>query len=208
MDRRVDAHLRAGAAVFEAGYYHAAHDAWEALWLEMEEGTTDEYLLHGLIQYTAVVHHGRNQNWTGARGLAESAREYLSELESPYRGVELSPIRSYLRRVAADPEHGERTEPPEVVVDGDIPRLEELDLEASFVAAPVLAEALGYEEDALEAAVEYAREDLSAGEDDSRFLTLVLDFVHTAEHRETILHRLEALVDRRQTREDDVAGLF
>ncbi len=39
--------LRAGAAIYNDGYYHAAHDAWEARWLECEDGTDDERLLHG-----------------------------------------------------------------------------------------------------------------------------------------------------------------
>lgn len=204
----MDANLRAGAAVFEAGYHHAAHDAWEARWLGLEEGTPDERLLHGLIQYTAVVHHGRSQNWTGAQGLAESASEYLAELNATYRGVDLDPIRAYMRRVAADPEHIERTVAPAVVIDGQVPRLPDLDPEACLVAAPVLAEALNYDEEVIDAGVAYARKDLSENITDSRFLTLVLDFVHSADNRGTIMQRLGALVDRRRTREEDVEGLF
>lgn len=204
----MDANLRAGAAVFEAGYHHAAHDAWEARWLDLEAGTPDERLLHGLIQFTAVVHHGRSQNWTGAKGLAESAHAYLAELEATHRGVDLDPIRTYLRRVAADPEHIERTEAPSVVIGGEIPRLADLDPEACFVAAPVLAEALGYDEAVIEAGVGYARKDLADDIENSRFLTLVLDFVHSVDNRGTIAQRLGALVDRRRTREEDVEGLF
>lgn len=204
----MDANLRAGAAVFEAGYHHAAHDAWEARWLELAEGTPDERLLHGLIQFTAVVYHGRGQNWTGARGLAESASDYLADLDATYRGVRLDPIRQYLERVAADPEHVERTAPPSVVINGETPRLPDLDAEACFVAAPVLAEALDHDVDVLEAGVAYARRDLAEGNENSRFLTFVLDFVRTSEQRGTIVQRLEALVDRRRTREEDVEGLF
>ena len=66
-------HLRAGIAVYNAGEYHAAHDAWEDYWLDLERGTDDERLLHGLIQFTAAVHHAEERNWEGAVGLAESA---------------------------------------------------------------------------------------------------------------------------------------
>ncbi|MFB6301121.1 MAG: DUF309 domain-containing protein, partial [Halobacteriales archaeon] len=52
----MDAHLRAGIAIYNAGGYHAAHDAWEDHWLDLESGTDDERFLHGLIQFTAAVH--------------------------------------------------------------------------------------------------------------------------------------------------------
>ncbi|NIS31883.1 MAG: DUF309 domain-containing protein, partial [Actinobacteria bacterium] len=60
----MDAHLRAGIAIYNAGGYHAAHDAWEDHWLELEAGTDDERFLHGLIQFTAAVHHAQGANWT------------------------------------------------------------------------------------------------------------------------------------------------
>ena len=75
----MEAALRAGVAIYNAGEFHAAHDAWEAEWLGLDDGTDDERLLHGLIQFTAVVHHARERNWSGAVGLAESAGEYLAD---------------------------------------------------------------------------------------------------------------------------------
>ena len=80
----MNAHLRAGVAVYNAGRFHAAHDAWEEYWLGLESGADDERFLHGLIQFTAVVYHATEDNWSGAQGLAESAREYLADLRETH----------------------------------------------------------------------------------------------------------------------------
>jgi len=64
--------LRAGIAIHNAGHYHAAHDAWEDEWLELDDGS-DERLLHGLIQFTAAIHHARNRTG-GRRPLREQRR--------------------------------------------------------------------------------------------------------------------------------------
>jgi predicted metal-dependent hydrolase len=82
----MESHLRAGVAVYNAGQYHAAHDAWEDHWLDLEQGTDDEQFLHGLIQFTAAVHHARTRNWSGATGLASSARDYLGLFRQPTAG--------------------------------------------------------------------------------------------------------------------------
>ncbi|MFB6135377.1 MAG: DUF309 domain-containing protein [Halobacteriaceae archaeon] len=203
----MEAHLRAGAAVFDAGHHHAAHDAWEERWLELEAGD-DERLLHGLIQYAAVAHHADEGNWEGVRGLATSAAEYLGPLPADYWGVNVGEVSAYLRRVAADPEHAERAPPPPLRVDGEAPALADLDPAAAFVAAPVVAEAVGLDPDPVEAGVEYARTDLAAGEEGSRFLRLALDFVGDADHRGVIHQRLAGHVSRRRAKEEDVEGLF
>ncbi|MFB6295790.1 MAG: DUF309 domain-containing protein [Halobacteriales archaeon] len=207
----MEAHLRAGVAIYNAGGYHAAHDAWEDHWLDLEAGTDDERFLHGLIQFTAAVHHGVEGNRAGLQGLAESAGEYLAELPSPYRGVDLDAVGDYLADLAADPGHFERVEPPELRYEGDSLALSDLaadgDFEAAAVAAGVLAEEReGYEEDVVEAAVGYAREAIDAGEG-GQFVALVFDFV-AGEERDLVYRRLEDHVARRQSREADVEGLF
>jgi len=207
----MDAHLRAGVAVYNAGEHHAAHDAWEDRWLDLASGTDDERFLHGLIQFTAAVHHGYGGNWAGLQGLASSAGAYLDGLSSPYRGVDLDPIRSYLADLAADPEHIERTDPPRIRHEGRALDLSDLvdsgDFEAAAIAAEVLAEEYdAYEEEAIETAVEYARESVAEGESD-RFVALVFDFVAGRE-RDLVYRRLREHVDRRRSREADVDGLF
>jgi hypothetical protein len=206
----MDAALRAGAAVFNAGRYHAAHDAWEERWLDLESGTDDERLLHGLIQLGALVHHGYRGNWSGAEGLAESAGEYLGGLPADYRGVDLASVRPYLAAVAADPETVERRPVPHLRVGGEAPRLDRLDFEAAAVAAVVLAEAIeGYDADVVARAVEYAREERADETGTAtRFITLVMDFAGDRRQRALVYQRLRQHVERRRQRETDVAGLF
>jgi uncharacterized protein len=200
--------LRAGVAIYNDGYYHAAHDAWEEYWLELESGTDDERLLHGLIQFTAAVYHARERNWEGAVGLAESAREYLAGLPADYRDLRLPAIRSALEEIAADPEVLERRRPPRLEHEGGTPTLVDLDVEATGIAAVVLADELGFDPDPVERARTYAKRDLEAGEDDSRFVSLLFDFVRESDHRGIVYRRLVGHVERRQAREEDVEGLF
>ncbi|WP_436908052.1 DUF309 domain-containing protein [Halosimplex marinum] len=203
----MDAQLQAGVAVYNAGHYHAAHDAWEQRWLALDEGD-DERFLHGLIQFTAAVHHARERNWSGAVGLAESAGEYLADLPADYRGVNVGRVRESLADLARDPERIERAPAPALTYKGEPLALADLDFEGAAVAAEVLAEDLGYDEDAIERAVEYARADLEAGEEGSRFVTFLLDFVRDPDSRAIVAQRLSEHVDRREHRESDVDGLF
>lgn len=200
--------LRAGAAIYNAGYYHGAHDAWEDRWLELDKGTDDERLLHGLIQCTAAVYHAHDRNWKGAVGVADSALEYLSGLPATYRGVSLPPIRALLTALATDPERIERRPPVRLTHNGSVPTLSTLEFESAAVAAPILAGELGFDREPVEQARRYADTDLAAGDDGSRFITLLFDFVREDEHRGIVYQRLCDHVSRRQAREDDVEGLF
>ena len=201
--------LRAGVAVYNDGHYHAAHDAWEAHWLGLEEGTDDERLLHGLIQFTAAVYHARERNWAGAVGLAESAGEYLEGLPADYRGCNVKDVRAYLAVLGADPELIERRRPLALVHEDEALRLADLDPGEVAIAAEVLTEEWGYDEAPIERAGEYALADLEAGREDSQFLSLLYAFVEEASaDRDVVYRRLAGLVDRRASREGDVEGLF
>ena len=200
------AHLRAGLAVYNAGRYHAAHDAWEDYWLDLPDGD-DERFLHGLIQFTAVVHHAGTENWSGAQGLAESAGEYLDELPADYRGVNLDDVRPFLAEVTDDPEAIDWDEPPELTHEGVVVGYEDLDFEATAVAAAVLAEADGYDEAVVEDAVEYARREL-ADQGEGRFVGQLFAFVQEAGDRPFVYAHLRNHVERERGKDDDVAGLF
>ncbi|ELZ27627.1 hypothetical protein C475_06895 [Halosimplex carlsbadense 2-9-1] len=203
----MDAQLRAGVAVYNAGHYHAAHDAWEQRWLALDDGD-DERFLHGLIQFTAAIYHARNRNWSGATGLAESGGEYLADLPADYRGVNVETVRESLTALERDPERVERAPAPALTYEGNSLALADLDFDASAVAAAVLAEDLGYDEGVIERAVEYARADLDSGDEGSQFVTFVLDFVRDPDSRPIVAQRLSEHVDRREHREADVDGLF
>ncbi|WP_227352689.1 DUF309 domain-containing protein [Haladaptatus salinisoli] len=200
--------LRAGVAIYNAGEFHAAHDAWEDHWLELERDSDDERFLHGLIQFTAAVYHARGSNWEGVRGLAESAVAYLDGLPANYRGVNVGDVRDYLRAVRDDPEHAERVAPPRLTHRGVVLLPDDLDFDDSAAAALVLAEEFGYDERTVERAVEFARDDLESGDEGSHFVTLVVDFVREDENRGLVFRRLRQHAERRASRERDVDGLF
>ncbi|ACV46702.1 MULTISPECIES: DUF309 domain-containing protein [Halomicrobium] len=197
--------LRAGVAIYNEGRYHAAHDAWEDHWLDLSRGTDDERLLHGLIQFTAVVHHLDDGNYSGATGLAESAAAYLADLPAAYRGVELDAVRSFLGRVATAPRELTPDDAPPLVYEGRRLTYDDLDFEATAVAARVLAE--GDDEHAVEAGVEYAREEVAADESGT-YTGLVFAFVRERDRRPIVTTRLGEHVQRREHRESDVNGLF
>lgn len=176
----MDAHLRAGVAVYNEGEYHGAHDAWEELWLELEAGTDDERLLHGLIQFTAAVFHARNGNWVGAVGLADSGAGYLRGLPEDYRDVNVETARSYLTALETDPERIERSGPPALRVGGEALGYDDLPFDAAVVAAGVLSSEYGYDESSREEAASFARERLRDGNGTRSFKPLVLEFLREA----------------------------
>ncbi len=204
----MEPHLRAGVAVYNAGGHHAAHDAWEDHWLGLETGTDDERFLHGLIQFTAAVYHARNRNWSGATGLADSAREYLADLPAGYREVNVGDVRESLATLAADPALVERREPLPLSHRGEVLAPSDLGFEPTCVAAEVLAEEAGYDEETIERAAAFARADLEAGKSESPFVTFLFDFVREPENRGVVFQRLADHVSRRAGREADVEGLF
>jgi len=200
--------LWAGAAIYNEGAYHEAHDAWEEYWLSLPDGD-DERLLHGLIQFTAAVHHAHERNWEGATGLAGSGRGYLEGLPTDYRGVNVADIRAFLGRLTDDPELLERERPLRMTVDGRAVSYEDLSFPAAAVVAEVFAEEEPhYEEAVVERAVEYAEDDLADGEASGPFVALVMDFGLSPDRREIAYRRLAERVERRDARRADVEGLF
>ncbi|MEF8857214.1 MAG: DUF309 domain-containing protein [Haloplanus sp.] len=199
--------LRAGIAIYNAGEYHAAHDAWEAPWLALDDGTDDERFLHGLIQFTAAVHHARTRNWSGATGLAESAGDYLAGLDSPHCGVDLDPVRRTLATLAADPEVIERRRLPALRYEGDVLTPADLRFEAAAAAATVLADEYGYDVATVERAITFAREEIAGGER-TLFTTGVMEFVTADAERSLVYRRLAEHVGRRDREYADVDGLF
>lgn len=213
----MEAHLRAGIAIFNAGGYHTAHDAWEDHWLELDSGSDDELFFHGLIQYTAAVYHARNRNWAGATGLAESAGEYLEPLPPTYCSVNVAEIRLYLATLATDPEFVERRQPLALTHEGRVLVPADLGFEATAVAAACIGEKHGNEA-LIEQAVAFARADIekegrenrdpNRGETGSPFVPLVFDYVREPANRGIITERLGQHVERRVAEKSGVEGLF
>jgi hypothetical protein len=201
-----DAALRAGIAVYTAGGHHAAHDPWEAAWLDLPE-SPEKDLLQGLIGTAGAVHHAESGNREGAIGLARSAREYFDGLPGGFRGVNVGTLRLALSHLVRAPG---RAAPPSITYRGEHLGPESLgaDPEAALRAAVPLAESEGYDAEPVGRAVEYARDAYDAGADDDRFLRFILDFVADTDHRGTVYARLADSVSKRRAREDDVKNLF
>lgn len=209
----VDAHLEAGVALYDEGRFHAAHDPWEAAWLRVREDAPDDAdLLQGLIQTTAAVHHAREGNAEGARGLAASAREYLADLPADLRGVDLATVRAFLPQLERDPLTAGDS-PPALLLGGRERTLPDLEFPAAGVAAVALAEDEGLEEAVVERAVEYAWRDLEESPT-SPFVDAVLAFVAggatdgEGAPLAVAYDRLRQRVQTRDAREADVEGLF
>jgi len=202
----MDQRLRAGVAVYNAGEYHAAHDAWEERWLDLEEGTDDERLLHGLIQYTAAVHHATNRNWAGAVGLAESGSAYLADVPTDYRGVDVARAREYLDLLATDPDRIERAPAWPLAIEGAVASVGELSAAELGIAAATVAEEYGFDASVPERAAERLANGTT--ENANRMWTLLADFVTSAESRGIVHQRLGDHVEREEARDRDVEGLF
>lgn len=197
--------LKAGIALFNDEFYHAAHDAWESDWLTLESGSPDERFLHGLIQYTAAVYHLEHANDIGAIGLAESASAYLADLPSSYHGVDLTPIRDTLDGIAED---GKRIDPQDIAwipYNGTMLTLPDLEPPARWIAAEIIAEEVdGFDQEVLSDAIAWAE----SGGPESLYAKLVTDFVEDATRRGVIYTRLSQHVARERSRQRDVSGLF
>lgn len=213
------ANVRAGVALFNDGFYHAAHDPLEAAWLESDRDDIDGRFLQGLVQLTAAVHHARNRNWEGCVGLAESGREYLDVVPDAYGGVDVSLVRRVLDSLATDPEVVERRPMPVLAVDDEQVTRDRLELDAAALAAEALAEERGLDESVIERAAAYAREDRErAASDDviatrgrneaSKLERFLVDFATNDEDYDIVYTRLADHVDRRDHRASDVDGLF
>ncbi|WP_336360812.1 DUF309 domain-containing protein [Haladaptatus sp. ZSTT2] len=203
----MDDSLRAGIAIYNAGEFHAAHDAWEDEWLELEPGSDDERLLHGLIQFTAAVHHATRENWEGMAGLVASAREYLTALPADYRRVNVGEVRAYLAKLETSPRSIDLDAPLVVTYDGEPCQLHHLDFPAAAIAARILADELGYDDDIVAQAVAYASEAIEKNET-NQFITLVMDFAANETNRPLVFERLSQHVAQRNAKVRDVEGLF
>lgn len=198
--------LRAGVALYTAGDYHAAHEPWEAVWLDLPDGD-DEHLLHGLIQFTSAVHHASQRNWSGAVGLATQAQTYLDPLSPTHRGVDTEAVTATLQRLAADPERVEREPAPPLLYDGRTLTAADLSIAGITTAADAIADEYdAYDTATVETAIEYAREEVTGSQ--STFIGLLSTFVDDREHRTIVYDRLRRHVERRQAKREDVSGLF
>ena len=202
----MDIALRAGIALYTAGESHAAHEPWEAVWLDLPDGD-DERLFHGLIQFTGAVYHGQTRNWDGAVGLSESAQRYLKPLPTRYRGIDIDSVIATLQTLEADPERIERAPAPPLSYEGRRLTAADLEIKGITTAAGVVADEYDtYDTAIVERAIEYAREEATGS--GSQFIGQLTAFVDDRERRALIYDRLRRKVERQQAKREDVSGLF
>ncbi len=88
--------LREGLALFDAGHYHDAHEAFERGWLANEGGDADFF--KGLIQAAICLHHYAEGNLEGARKLYAGHRRLLAPYLPAHRGVDLTGLLAEMQR--------------------------------------------------------------------------------------------------------------
>ncbi len=87
----------AGIDLYNAGEFHAAHDAWEERWRD-DCGPREKLFLQALIQSAVVFHHIEIGRRGAARRMYGMALEKFARLGAP-RFMSLD-VRDYLARLA------------------------------------------------------------------------------------------------------------
>ena len=86
----VDPRLTEGIQFFNYQHFFECHEVIEKLWLETKGESRHFY--KGLIQAAVAIHHFKNQNLSGARGLYKTSVEYLSAFTPSYMGVDVEKL--------------------------------------------------------------------------------------------------------------------
>ena len=81
-----DPRYLAGVERFNAGDYFAAHEDWEALWLE---ATADRRFYQSLIQAAVALYHWGNGNRTGADRLFAAGRDKAVPFRPRHLGLDV-----------------------------------------------------------------------------------------------------------------------
>src|SRR5919107_354712 len=69
----------AGVDLYNAGEFHAAHDAWEARWVD-EAGPREKLFLQAMIQSAVAFHHLEIGRRGAARRMYQMAKEKFTRL--------------------------------------------------------------------------------------------------------------------------------
>ena len=89
-----------GIALFNAGEYHAGHEAFERCWLSNEAADADFF--KGLIQACICLHHLRADNAEGARKLYTGHRRLLGAFLPAHRGIDVAALLAEMQSALAD----------------------------------------------------------------------------------------------------------
>ena len=105
----------AGIDLYNAGEFHAAHDAWEARWVD-EAGPREKLFLQAMIQSAVAFHHLEIGRRGAARRMYLMAKEKFARLEtSRFMSLDLVDYQAQLDRALAwltsGPDPRELTQP-------------------------------------------------------------------------------------------------
>jgi len=100
------ADLRRGFALFDAGFYWEAHEAWEGLWHAAGRAGPVADLLRGLVKLAAAGVKVRQNEPRGVRSHGERAAAHFAEVRravgrGSFAGVDLDVLEGFARDVAA-----------------------------------------------------------------------------------------------------------
>jgi predicted metal-dependent hydrolase len=108
----------AGIDLYNAGEFHASHDAWEERWMG-EVGPQEKLFLQAMIQSAVAFHHLEIGRPGAARRMHQMAKEKFARLGTKvFMSLDLEEYQQQLERAlswlwdAADPRE---LEPPQVV---------------------------------------------------------------------------------------------
>jgi uncharacterized protein len=88
------ASLDAGRQRFEAGAFHAAHEAWESGWRQTRG--PEKRVLQVLVLWSAALHHHQKGKELGANRLLLRALERLGEVGDAFDGIDIDALRERL----------------------------------------------------------------------------------------------------------------
>lgn len=104
-----EAHLEHGIALFNAGKFWEAHEAWEEIWKNHPED--GRFFIQGLIQLAAAYHQLGKKVYRGVLIHLKQAQERLKLFPSDYLGIDvpliLQIIDDSLAAIEARPSLGE-----------------------------------------------------------------------------------------------------
>ena len=93
-----------GVGLFNAGDYHAAHDAFEEEWYNYGDGRTESAFCHGMVQVAAGTYkHVDFEDDAGMRSLFRTALQYLHGVPDDYYGVDVAAVRARMETALDDP---------------------------------------------------------------------------------------------------------
>ncbi|HEX8070342.1 MAG TPA: DUF309 domain-containing protein [Pyrinomonadaceae bacterium] len=91
----------AGIELYNAGEFHAAHDAWEDRWRD-EAGPREKLFLQALIQSAVAFHHLEIGRPGAARRMYQMAKEKFARLGTPrFMSLDLVDYQAQLDRALA-----------------------------------------------------------------------------------------------------------